>query len=462
MSVLLEIDSIPIGKREKLSKELVVKSLPKIKKGKVARFSKLEEFGAFEIIDDKLISIPFSYCFQNFEGFPNTDREYPKLKAKFGLKLFDRQMSLRDEIFNILNGTRSLVLALSTGFGKTLLAIYLACKIGYKTIFVAHRVVLLDQIYNSIIRACGKDVKIQVVDSKCKIDDDMDFYIINAITLPKRDRMDFCNVGTLIADEVHMLSTEKFSRAFNWIFPKYSIGLTATPVRSDGQDRVIELYFGPYVIYRPLKSMFNVYLYYTNFIPKTESTENGDLIWNSVLESQAMDVKRNAMIIDICRYFTTRNILILCKRKTHAQLLSNGLRKYGIDSDVYFGSRRLVNYDCRVLCVTYSKGSTGFDHPKLDMLIIAGDVEENAIQSIGRVFRKEWHFPIIIDLIDKFRPLKNHADTRCGIYKDSGGEVKNLINYFNFERWRGKFNTDISDIYKTVNINEKDDEYDSE
>ena len=78
------------------------------------------------------------------------------MKAKFQIDLFERQKSIRKESFDILNNTHSLLLSLYTGFGKTKYAIYLACKIGIKTLITCHRSRLILQWVDSIIRACGK------------------------------------------------------------------------------------------------------------------------------------------------------------------------------------------------------------------------------------------------------------------------------------------------------------------
>ena len=339
---------------------------------------------------------------------------------------------------------------------NTVLAIYLSCKIKLKTIIICHRLILIDQWRQTLLKTCGTNTKIQILTSKSKLDLEADFYIINVTNIIKRDINDFKHIGCGIIDEIHTQCTEKYSKAFNYLFPKYLIGLTATPVRSDGKDRIIELFCGPNIIYKPLKALFNVYLYHTNFTTKPAKTENGDLDWNSVLSAQSISKNRNELLIDIIRYFRDRTILIACKRKDQVDILVKGLKKYNEDVDSFMGSDTIVNYDCRILITTYSKGTVGFDHPKLDMLLIAGDAEDNFIQCLGRVFRREWHFPIIVDPIDSFRPLKKHADTRCNVYKESGGEVKNLTNYFPcFEYWRKRFNTDLTDIYDDLNLTEE-------
>lgn len=607
MSVSIEIDTIPIELRRKMLTDLKVKALAK--DGKNVKFAKTESFDIYTIDEDNVI-VPFAYYFQKMspdEGFPNAHIMYPKSKATFNIPLFDRQREIRDDALRILNDTHSLMGSMATGFGKTLFAIYLACKIGLKTvIFAGIRLIIVDQWKKSIIKACGEGANIQVLGTKTQLDPDADFYIINTANVTKRSREDFSQAGLLIADEClikdslivtdqgnipikkihdmnialrpkalsfnqntlvyefkqitnswrtikqeailevylgkksikctgghriltnggyvcardliagdlivcsgddspcisytllpvqwvsiyeydsshrfvydievegnhnfvvssddtsqsgptvhncHTLCTPKYAEAFGYIFPKYVIGLTATPVRTDGHDLVIELYCGPNIIYKPLNAMFNAYLIPTGFAPVIKKTESGDLNWNAVLASQATSQSRNELLLDIVRYFGHRNILVACKRKDQANILHLGLKKYEEDSDVYFGSDVIVNYQCRILVVTYSKAGCGFDHPKLDMLLVAGDAEESFMQYLGRVFRREWHFPIVIDPVDKFWPLMKHSKTRQEIYTSSGGEVKKFEKWFPcFQSWRKQFGTDLTDIYEELGV----------
>ena len=347
----------------------------------------------------------------------------------------------------VLDGNHRFLLGDFTVTHNTLYSLYLACKIGYKTLIVCHRVRLIIQWKESILKACGPDTKVQVVGGKDEVDPDTDFYIINAVTLPKRDRYDFFHVKTMIADEAHTLCTEKYSRGFNYVFPQYLIGLTATPLRSDGQDKVIELFIGPNMIYRPLRANFNAYLLKTGFRPVVGKNAAGDLDWNSVLASQAGDTGRNTTIVNLCRYFCRRNILVLCKRKDQARIIHAGLLKYGEDVTVFMGSTKILNLESRIVISTCSKSGVGFDHQKLDMLILASDVEENFVQYLGRVFRRDDQCPIILDMIDNFRPLQTHAQSRTKIYEDAGGCIRNFGNYFpTFRGWSDVFRTDLSDL----------------
>jgi superfamily II DNA or RNA helicase len=455
MSVLLEIDNIPITKREQLANDLRIKPLTKGKK--YSSISNEKDFDCYEVIDDMVV-VPFAYAFHNLiSTYPNDDRLFPKIEAKFNLELFDRQKELRTETFQILNDFRSLTLALPTGYGKSLYALYIACKIGLKTIIYVHRIIIADQWVTYIKRACGEDTKYQIVNSTCNIDHTADFYIVNFGIPPKRDRADFANIGTLIVDEAHAIATQQYSKCLAYSFPKWIMFLTATPERSDGQDTLLGFYTGPCMIRRSLWIMMNIYILNTGFKPTIKKTDSGGLNWNAILESQSMDKSRNILIIDLVKYFTTRNILILCKRKSHASILLSGLKKYNLNVDCYMGSQRYVNYNSQILVATYSKGGVGFDHPKLDMLIVAADVKENYIQYIGRILRKDYNFPIVIDLVDSFKPLQNHSKSRNTIAENIGGEIKLFHKHYpEFIKWRKIFSTNIDNIYDELQDSNKE------
>jgi hypothetical protein len=201
------------------------------------------------------------------------------------------------------------------------------------------------------------------------------------------------------------------------------------------------------MIYRPLQAPFNVYRYRTQFRPKAEKNKAGDLDWNSVLASQARDQGRTEQIVDLCRYFGRRNILVLCKRKDQARWIWAGLTKYGEDATLFVGSTKTLEIDSRIIVATCSKGGVGMDAPNLDMLLVASDVEDGYLQALGRVFRREHHFPIVVDLIDSFRPLQKHADTRNAIHEEAGGSVHEFSAVFpHFKAWRKILSTDISGL----------------
>ena len=408
----------------------------------------VEAFDTFENDKKDYACIPFSYYYHHLSELQNIPSKGLELSSlQFKGELLSRQIQVKDEIVEILNRTGSVVLSLHTGFGKTVMALYLTSRIKERTIILCHRKIIIDQWMNSVIKylphasyaILGEDVKKKEKDlfpNRVNDNQNPDILICNVINIPKIEREFFSTFGLVIVDEIHTICTESFSKALRFIFPNYIIGLSATPFRSDGMDKLIELYCGPEMVIRKMWKHFNVYKLETDYKPESKFNIAGTLDWNSVLEGQSNDKPRNELIVDLCRYFCQRNILVLVKRKEHALTLKHMLQKLGHDVDVFMDTQKHCNYDCRVLIATYSKGGVGFDHPKLDMLISGADVQENFMQYIGRIFRRDDVAPIYIDLVDQMPTIKKHATQRLKICKEIGGVVKSFEKVFpQFKQW---------------------------
>lgn len=410
-------------------------------------FGRKPSFHLFEIDETpfyKNIYVPFAYYYHYLSSKKKDNKkEYPKSITNYSFvgKLTEKQELVKDEVFETLNRTKSIILSFHCGFGKTIFSIYITSLLKYKACILAHRINLIDQWYYSIKKVCP-EATIQILDTKCHIDKSCDFYIINSLNVSKRSKEDFKEIGILIVDEAHTICTENLSKGLFHFQPKYMIGLTATPYRTDGMSIILEHFFGPEIIERKLRRPFNVYVLKTgkNGQVKIETKVNkmGKLDWNSVLKSQCLNEARNMMIVNIIKFFKTRNILVLCKLVEQSKYILKKLKEEKEEVDMFVSTQKKFNHDSRILISTFSKTGVGFDHPKLDMLIIASDVEEGIEQYVGRIFRRQDTTPIIIDILDDFRPLYNHYLTRRKLYIETGAEINDyrkifpcpLINYY--------------------------------
>lgn len=433
------INNCTIEQRQKIITDLTIDY-------QETEFGRKPSFHLFEIDETpfyKNIYVPFAYHYNYLSSLTKqykikeTKREYPKSISNYVFEgtLTEKQEIVKEEVFETLNRTKSIILSFHCGFGKTIFSIYLSSLLKYKTCVLAHRVNLIDQWYYSIKKVCPL-ATIQILDTKCKIDTSCDFFIINSLNISKRSKDDFKDIGIVIVDEAHTICTENLSKGLFHFQPKYMIGLTATPYRTDGMSIILEHFFGPEIIERKLRRPFNVYLLKTGkheIVPiKSETKVNkmGKLDWNSVLKSQCLNIKRNNMIVQIIKYFRTRNILVLCKLVEQSKYLLNTLKENNENVDMFVSTQKKFNHDSRILISTFSKTGVGFDHPKLDMLIIASDVEEGIEQYVGRIFRRQDVTPIIIDILDDFRPLYNHYLSRRKLYIETGAEITDYEKIF--------------------------------
>jgi superfamily II DNA or RNA helicase len=383
---------------------------------------------AFDI-EENDVYLPLYFAQKILKLSRRPRKDFPQLKLKFAGVLRSLQKEVKREALKMLNKRGTAIISLFTGGGKTITAINIALSIRMPVLVVISRLVLMDQWEGSILKFCPNAI-VQKVKTKTKVNPSAHFYIANAINIPKMGRDTFRHVGMLIVDELHLIGTEKLSNSLHFVSPRYAIGLSATPSRPDGMDSLLFSYFGPDIIYRKLRRDHLVYRVKTGFVPTVEQTRFGKLDWNSVLNSQAASEERNELIVRLIEHFSDRCFLVLCKRVSHVECLVAKLQEIGIDVTSLVGMKRKFDATSRVLIATVQKAGVGFNHPKLNALIVAADLQEYFIQYLGRVFRTEKGVPIIFDLVDSFGVLERHYRKRRHVYLDHGGTIKNFNKVF--------------------------------
>lgn len=418
MSIIVPLSKLSLEQRDQINNDLVIE----IEKNKYNKFAKTEQIFAFQLNDNETVCIPFAYGV-NYLDLQRKKREFfPQKNVQFTGILRDQQKDVFEEGKDLLSKKGFTMLSLPTGFGKTFLSIKLATVTKLKTLIIVNKIVLINQWVESIAKVCPK-ATVQVI--KTNKLEDCDFYIINAINVTKKSLLFFREMGTLIVDECHLIMAECLSKCMQYIIPRYVIGLSATPYRTDGMDPLIQMYFGEDKIIKLLERKHIVYKVKTDFIPDYTLTKDGKVNWGSLLDSQCNDEERNELIIQIVKKFKDRNILILSKRIEQGNFLYNRLKDENENVTSLIGKQQEFDHDARILVGTTSKCGTGFDFPKLDCLILASDIQQYYIQALGRVLRRPDVEPIVFDLVDENHILRWHFETRAEVYKKIGGKIVN-------------------------------------
>ena len=372
------------------------------------------------------VYLPFSYS----NDYPRPTRnKFSTRNIVFKGGLREEQKQVKTEAIERLNSVGSVIIAAACGFGKTAMAIYIASKIKLKTLILCHRIVLIKQWEVSINKFCPT-AKVKIVQKEEHLENDADFYIMNASNVSKIRREAYRDIGLLCVDEAHIIMAEKLSQCMRFIVPRYVIGLSATPYRTDGLDVLIEMYFGKFKIERKLFRKHTVYRLNTGFKPEVKMNKMGKVDWGSVLESQCLNKQRNELIINLVKRFKERTFLLLCKRVDQAKYLYSRLLEEKEDVTDLIGSKQDFEQSSRILVGTVQKTGVGFDHPRLDSLVLASDVEQYFIQYLGRVFRCKETEPIIFDIVDDYSLLLKHYRTRQAVYVEHGGLVKDFYKEF--------------------------------
>ena len=160
---------------------------------------------------------------------------------------------------------------------------------------------------------------------------------------------------------------------------------------------------------------------------KFERNIQGRINWASILDAQSKNEYRNNLIIKIIQKFSNRIFLVLVKRVEQGIYLKNELEKNGESVTDLIGSKQEFDKDARILIGTCQKVGVGFDHARLDTLLLATDLEEYFIQYLGRIFRRKDIDPIVFDIVDNNSILTKHFNSRKKVYQEHGG----IINNFN-------------------------------
>jgi len=393
--------------------------------------------------------LPRYYAIENF-GPPkknHLDEGLTKIDVEFYWDLFPHQdqawQALYDQFIVKQQGG---IFSVYCGGGKTILAIKLIIELGYKAIVVVNKEFLMKQ-WKTAIEACS-DARVGII-QRNKIDvEDKDIIIAMLHSISMKDYPDhvFNGIGFSLYDECHHIASNTFSQSLPKIACKYTLGLSATPIRKDGLTQVFLNYLGP-LFYTEKRSGTNrVWVkfievksesssYKTEIMEFTGTKDTGKMITN-ISKFEAM----NHLILEICRTLLQnsgrpRKILVLGSRREQLEWLNaswdelsykNAKGKYAT-SGLYYGNQKMnkklywnmleASAKCDVIFGTNDIAKEGLDLPDLNTLILLSggrDVE----QAVGRILRKhhEQTPPIVIDLVYKCGNFTAHARARRDFY----------------------------------------------
>lgn len=348
------------------------------------------------------------------------------------------------------------VLSATTGFGKTVIAAHVIAKRKRNTLILVHRKQLLEQWMARLQTFLNLDqVHIgQIGGGKRKPSGQIDVALIQSLV--RKGEVDDCvaDYGQLIVDECHHLSAVSFEAVARQCKAKYVLGLTATPIRKDGQQPIIFMQCGPVRYHVDAKTQAKkrpfdhaVIPRYTEFqLPVTITQQYERPPIQTVYAELAKHESRNQMILsDVMHVLGNgRSPVILTERKEHVAYFAErlaGHAKHIITLQGGMGRKAhkamLENLDNigdqgeRVLIATGRYIGEGFDDARLDTLFLAMPVswKGTLAQYAGRLHRIH-HSKTevqIYDYIDHQVPvLQRMSDKRMTGYKSLGYQVSKM------------------------------------
>ena len=337
------------------------------------------------------------------------------------------------------------VLCAPTAFGKTVTAAAMIARRGVNTLVLVHRTELLKQ-WQERLQAFlefGKGVVGTIGGGKAKPTGKIDIAVMQSVSRQGEVNPLVEYYGQVIVDECHHVGAVSFDAILKRIKAKYVLGLTATPIRRDGQQPIIFMQCGPirYTAATPTDAPHDL-----EVLPRSRFTRIDlpiDAGIQDVFRHLANDQARTESIASEVRDAVGqgRKVLVLTERTEHLNAIKAALD--GLESAPFVLHGRMprkqraalvVDLDAlppdapRVLLSTGKLVGEGFDHPPLDTLVLAMPISWKGTlqQYAGRLHREHVSKSDvrIIDFVDAGHPaLLRMWDKRQRGYKAMGYRI---------------------------------------
>ena len=454
-----------------------------------------ESFPVFKE-DNEYVYTPRYYGIEKFGNPIKKKLGGKKINIKFNGKLREKQVLIAKSCLHDIKKKGGGIISLHTGAGKTVLALYLACQLGYKILVMVHKTFLQDQWFERIqqfiptakigiirqnkVDVKDKDIVIGMVQSISMID------YKERLRRNKKEVFDvYKEFGVVICDEGHRFPSRVFSQSLHKVTTRYTIALSATPYRQDGMTKVLKWFIGPIIYRLARKGTSNVIIKMFKYNSTHElAREKKRWIRGKIkpdvikMETNLYKIEdRNQFIINIIcslRKYPDRKLLVLSGRLKHLDKLKKKMDSIIqteesfelIEPGEYTTSKYIggmKDYELRhsaeadVIFATYSMAAEGLDIDSLNTLIFATP-KKNIIQSSGRIMRKPLHQmdikPMVIDIADDYSVFKNWAKIRMQYYR------KNKYTVDVYHDWNDKCITIKEYLIKKRIIKKKDENVD--
>ncbi len=473
--------------------------LKKIKKDLKVK-PKTMDFGAKETQEDsyklykitkKFIILPKYYGIEHF-GNVEFKTEPDKNEIKFNGALRDYQVPIVETLLKHLNEKGGGLLSVPCGRGKTLMAIYIAHRLGVKTLVVTHKSFLLKQWQNQIKRFCETDAG--TIRGK-KIDIENKQFVVGMIqsmSMKDYDSDVFDKFGLVIYDESHHCASKVFSQALMKTCCKYTLALSATPYRTDGLIKVMHWFLGETIYREKLRINNQVVAKVFNYTSADDKfTEKKYAYGPQIGKPNIVKMMGNLIqlkqrtnnlinLINEIRKDPDRKIIILSKYVDHLKEMKEGVDNLikkdvedgkiledEVKTTLYIGAmkqfqREEAEAEGDIFFATNDLAREGLDIERLNTVVLATS-QKDVNQSVGRAMRKLLENgdlrPLIIDFADDLSSFKNHCRLRKTFYR----QCKYLIEEYEIDE--DKFTHDdkpieLSECVKTAPVEIMVDEID--
>ncbi len=280
------------------------------------------------------------------------------------------------------------VLCAPTAFGKTVTAAAIIARRGVNALVLVHRTELLKQ-WQERLRAfldVDKGTIGTVGGGKAKPTGKIDIAVMQSLSRPGEINPLVENYGHVIVDECHHIGAVSFDAILKQVKAKYVLGLTATPIRRDGQQPIIFMQCGPIRHTAQRSENAPQDLEVVPFLLANQIDLSGEVGIQEVFKYLSSDEHRTRTIAaEIKNAFEQgRKTLVLTERTAHLDAILTALvgkipAPFVLHGRLSKKQRAAVIAELdalspgapRVLLATGKLVGEGFDHPPLDTLVLA-------------------------------------------------------------------------------------------
>lgn len=292
----------------------------------------------------------------------------------------------------------------ATGTGKTVTAVMDAKRCGGRVLFLAHTQELVNQAAETFRNLWPSTSVGRYVEAVRQPNAHVVCGSIQSVALHldsfRDDAFDY-----LIIDEAHHASADTYQKVLAYFKPAFTLGLTATPERTDDDQAILEIFkntahkldiqtaveIGELVPVRCIRIHTNIDLTKVRFNSVQYNIRD--------LESKIYVPERNQLIVDTwMQYVQNKRTVVFCASVKHAEQIAALFRERGINAAAVSGTmkpserrefqERFVNRDIQVLCAC-DLLNEGWDCPEIEVLFMARPTMSKVLytQQLGRGMR---------------------------------------------------------------------------
>lgn len=302
----------------------------------------------------------------------NPEPHIEKINLTFNGEPRENQRPLIHTILSIYDRDQCVngIIKCFCGFGKTACSIYLATKLGMKTLFVVDKDSLYKQWIQEIVKFTGVGAEdIGLIKGNLFVVENKPFVVTTVQTLVSKikrepkimyEKMKTAGFGLVIYDECHNTSaSEKYAKSSILMGAPNIIGLSATPFKPGGQDILMKNVIGD-ILYDEVgyKSIPTISFHLYKSGLEKHSKRMGFLDFIGAKAYYNKIITTSPKYMDLLSKFVKEDMndghktIIICWTEKQLQAISDRLTEDGIEHRQFYGKKREFSHDDKVLVVT--------------------------------------------------------------------------------------------------------------